>query len=60
MLLGLANCETKILNLMILIARCCIFVSEHRKENPTLAIYQEKVKYFHLQEKRKQVRKEND
>ena len=51
MLLGLANCEIKILNLMLLIARYCIFLSKLRIEYPTLAIYKEKVKFFHLLEK---------
>ena len=55
-LLGLAKCETKILNLMISIARYYIFLSKIRKEHPTLAIYKEKVKYFNLLEKQDIIR----
>ena len=47
MLLGLANCKTVTLNLLILIARYYIFLSKTRKEKPNLTAYKEGVKYFY-------------
>ena len=46
-ILGLTNCKTVILNLILLIARYYIFLSKTRKEKPNLAAYKERVKYFH-------------
>ena len=51
MLLGLTNCKTVILNLLILIARYYIFLSKTRKEKPNLTAYKERVKYFYYIEK---------
>ena len=51
MLLGLANCKTVILHLLIPIARYCIFLSKTRKKSPNLTAYKEGVKYFYYKEK---------
>ena len=52
MLLGLANCKTVTLNLLIPIARYYIFLSKTRKEKPNLTAYKEGVKIFLLYKER--------
>ena len=52
MLLGLTNCKTVILNLLILIARYYVFLSKTRKEKLNLTAYKERVTYLYYIEKK--------